>query len=608
MVFTEYLDVTRLPDPALQRAQLQWLRCKYADQPPHAVVAFGTSTARRLELLDGPLFPGVPSVFAALDPLLFPDLVLPPDSDALWLRYDVGETLGAALRLQPAARRVVLVSGTADFDRAMLALARREVAPYAQRVTIEEITDLPLEEVLRRVAALPPEAVVLYLSLNLDSTGAPLPSGEGLRRVVAASGAPVYANTETSVGGGVVGGAVTSYATVGAAAARDVLRRLADPAAAPARAAPPAPRYVFDWRQLQRWGLRESRLPPGSVLLHKPPSLWDQYRAPAAGALALLAAQGALIGGLLVERRHRRRAQGALAERQQQLQQSNASLQQSNAQLQERNAQVRRLAGQLLVAQEQERALIARELHDEVGQALTTVKINLDTMRLLSGGPAAPAPSELLAEGVALVDRALEQVRDLSLLLRPALLDHLGLVAALRSLLNGQAQRVGYQVSFSAGPLVPAPSAEQELVCYRVAQEALTNVARHARATHVTLEVGVHEDQLRLTVRDDGAGFDLGRDAPAGPGGGQPGPAQPGGAGGPGRGHPGDRLRPRPGHHAGPDPARLLRRSRPCGRAGSGAYGARNRHRIRGTRAVVKLPLATKPSAPASMAAARNSS
>ena len=213
VVFTEYLDVSRLPDPALQRAQLQWLRRKYADQPPHAVVAFGTSTARRLELLDGPLFPGVPSVFAALDPLLFPDLVLPPDSDALWLRYDVGETLGAALRLQPAARRVVLVSGTADFDRAMLALARREVAPYTQRATIEEITDLPLEEVLRRVAALPPEAVVLYLSLNLDSTGTPLPSGEGLRRVVAASGAPVYANTETSVGGGVVGGAVTSYAT-----------------------------------------------------------------------------------------------------------------------------------------------------------------------------------------------------------------------------------------------------------------------------------------------------------------------------------------------------------------------------------------------------------
>jgi signal transduction histidine kinase len=502
VVFTEFLEVARLPDPALQRAHLEWLRSKYADQPPDVVVAFGTSTARRLDLLDAPLFAGVPSVFAALDPLLFPDLALPPGADAIWLRYDVGETLGAALRLQPAARRAVLVAGTSDFDRAMLALARREVAPYARRVAVEELTDLPLEELLRRLAALPPEAVVVYLSLNLDGAGTPLATGEGLRRVLAASGAPVYTTTETSVGSGVVGGAVASYATVGAAAARDVLRRLADPAALPAREAPSAPRYVFDWRQLQRWGLREGRLPPGSVLLHKPPSLWDRYRGPAAGALAVGAAQGALIAGLLVERRHRRRAQEALAERQRELQQS-------HARLQERNAQVRRLAGQLLVAQERERAQIARELHDEVGQALTTVKINLDTLRLLgAGGAGAPPPPGLLDEGVALVDGALEQVRDLSLLLRPALLDHLGLVAALRSLLHGQAQRVGYQVTFSAGPLLPAPTAEQELICYRVAQEALTNVARHARASHVTLEVGVREDQLRLTVRDDGVGFD----------------------------------------------------------------------------------------------------
>jgi signal transduction histidine kinase len=509
VLLTEYLEIARLPEPALQRAQLEWLRRKYADHPPDVVVAFGTSTARRLELLEAPLFAGVPSVFAALDPLLFPDLALPSGADALWLRYDVGETLGAALRLQPAARRAVLVAGTSDFDRAMLALARREVAPYAPRVAVEEITDLPLEEMLRRLAALPPEAVVVYLSLNLDGAGTPLATGEGLRRVLAASGAPVYSNTETSVGSGVVGGAVTSYATVGGAAARDVLRRLADPAALPVREAPPSPRYVFDWRQLQRWGLREGRLPPGSVVLHKPPSLWDQYRGPAAGALAVGAAQGALIAGLLVERRHRRRAQEALAERQQDLQESNARLQDSNTRLQESNARVRGLAGQLLVAQERERAQIARELHDEVGQALTTVKINLDTMRLMgAGGAGAPPPPGLLDEGVALVDGALEQVRDLSLLLRPALLDHLGLVAALRSLLHGQAQRVGYQVTFSAGPLLPAPTAEQELICYRVAQEALTNVARHARASHVTLEVGVHEDQLRLTVRDDGVGFD----------------------------------------------------------------------------------------------------
>ena len=155
---------------------------------------------------------------------------------------------------------------------------------------------------------------------------------------------------------------------------------------------------------------------------------------------------------------------------------------------------------------------------------------------------------------------------------------------------------------------MPAPSAEQELVCYRVAQEALTNVARHARATHVTLEVGVHEDRLRLTVRDDGAGFDpaeMRRRAQAGGSLGLLSLEERAALGGgtleidsaPGRGT--TLVLTLPVSAAVPGPADAPAR---------GAYGARNRHRIRGTRAVVKLPLPTKPSAPASMAAARNSS
>jgi signal transduction histidine kinase len=240
---------------------------------------------------------------------------------------------------------------------------------------------------------------------------------------------------------------------------------------------------VFDWRQLRRWGLPEDRLPAGSEVRYRQPSLWEQYREPVAGAIAVGAAQTALIAGLLVQRRHRRRAQKALAAR---------------------NAQVSVLAGQLLTAQERERAAVARELHDEVGQALTVLKINLETLRL---GGASP-PAELLEEGVGLVDGALEQVRDLSLLLRPAMLDHLGLEAALRWLVDNQARRAGYRVTLSADELRPPPSPEAAIVCYRVAQEALTNVARHARAQHVWVDLRGAGGFLRLTVRDDGVGFD----------------------------------------------------------------------------------------------------
>jgi signal transduction histidine kinase len=174
--------------------------------------------------------------------------------------------------------------------------------------------------------------------------------------------------------------------------------------------------------------------------------------------------------------------------------------------LQASNRHVSQLAGQLISAQEEERRRIARELHDQVGQSLTTVKINLDTLRM---GEQTPDTRELLEEGGRLVDGALEQVRDLSVLLRPAMLDDLGLEPALRSLLNAQAKRAGYQVVFHAQGLQPRPSRSVETICYRIAQEALTNVARHAQAKQVQLDVAVSDGRLKMTLRDDGIGFDV---------------------------------------------------------------------------------------------------
>jgi signal transduction histidine kinase len=174
--------------------------------------------------------------------------------------------------------------------------------------------------------------------------------------------------------------------------------------------------------------------------------------------------------------------------------------------LQASNRQVRQLAGQLITAQEEERRRVARELHDQVGQSLTTVKINLDTLRM---GQHHSDTRELLDEGSRLVDGALEQVRDLSVLLRPAMLDDLGLEPALRALLNAQSKRAGYQATFQAEGLNPRLSREVETICYRIVQEALTNVARHAQAQQVQLHVAVRDGRLVMTLHDDGVGFDV---------------------------------------------------------------------------------------------------
>jgi PAS domain S-box-containing protein len=167
-------------------------------------------------------------------------------------------------------------------------------------------------------------------------------------------------------------------------------------------------------------------------------------------------------------------------------------------------AALQTLSRQLLDAQETERRAIARELHDELGQALQALKINLQTAWRFPKERA-----QRLEESIGIVDRTLQQVRNLSLDLRPSLLDDLGLVAALDWYIDRQAQRVGFMGHFTADPLEPRPSPVVETACFRVVQEALTNVSRHARARQVWVELQQHKDGLHLLIRDDGVGFDV---------------------------------------------------------------------------------------------------
>jgi len=164
------------------------------------------------------------------------------------------------------------------------------------------------------------------------------------------------------------------------------------------------------------------------------------------------------------------------------------------------------LSHRLMEVQEAERRRIARELHDEIGQALTAVKINLQMMQNL---PDASALGSRLEESVDIIERVLQQARTLSRDLRPPLLDDLGLVAALRWYLNRQAQRSGFAAQFVAEPLAVRLPVNLETACFRLAQEALTNVARHAQAGQVCMELRHHPAELQLSIRDDGVGFDV---------------------------------------------------------------------------------------------------
>ncbi len=162
------------------------------------------------------------------------------------------------------------------------------------------------------------------------------------------------------------------------------------------------------------------------------------------------------------------------------------------------------LSASLLTAQEEERRRVAVELHDELGQVLTAVKINLQSL----GRKLDASLGSELADAAASVDQAMERVRDLALDLRPAVLDDLGLPSALRWYTHRFARDTGIDVHFSADS-VPRLEAALETACFRVAQEALTNVSRHAHARHVWVVLNAGTGETELKIWDDGRGFDV---------------------------------------------------------------------------------------------------
>ena len=164
------------------------------------------------------------------------------------------------------------------------------------------------------------------------------------------------------------------------------------------------------------------------------------------------------------------------------------------------------LSHRLLEVQENERRMLARELHDEIGQILTAVKIDLEVLRQNQ------LPDDLqirLNDDIGTLDKCLQQIRNLSLDLRPSILDDLGLLAALQWQLNRQTERAGFKSRFFADEFPSRLHTDIETACFRIAQESLTNISRHAEAKNVELHLWVHQDDFVLSINDDGIGFDV---------------------------------------------------------------------------------------------------
>ena len=472
-LFEEYIDQSRLRHQVGQ--VLDAVTAKYKGTPFDLVIANGQPVVAAL--LERPqLFAGVPKVITTVGTTILPRDGLPPDMTGVLSRLGYDGTLELALALLPQTMQVLLLSGHA-FSESFANDAKAQWERFSNRVEIELVADTTVEDAVRRVRDLPSNAIVVYDNINRDDRGRSYAGSDVAAILSVASPVPVFCVRETHMGRGCVAGHMFSYA---GSARRAAAMGLLILHGATVRDVPPQVMPYedqADWRELQRWGLNAARLPAATRIIGREPNAWERNRAAILGALSLIALQALLIGALVVQIKRRRRSE----------------------------ADVRTLGGRMIHAQEEERRRIARELHDSVNQRLSLLMVDLQHLeRMNAGGEMSRRATALAAEARGIAD----EVRDLSHELHSSALTHLGLPAALRELGRDLSRRHGIEVDVQVSDRVPRVDYRPGLCLFRVAQEALSNVVRHAAATRASVGLDYRDGWLRLIVEDDGKGFD----------------------------------------------------------------------------------------------------
>ena len=316
-LFVETMDTMWFDRSEIEPEFLSLFRKKYRSRKIDLLMAAGADALDFAQRFREVLLPGVPIVFYNVAEDALRGRTLQPGMAGVTLRFNLPGTLDLAVRLQPAARRIVVVSGTSPYDRNWQRRAREALKAYESRLEVSYWSGLSLQQLLENLRELPADAIVLYLSFSDDGAGHTYSPADIAKRIAAASAAPVYGVLETYLGQGIVGGAFPTFEAHGKVAGQVALRVLAGekPENIAVQSSPLAVAIV-DWRELGRWGISESRLPAGSVVRFRSPSVWEQYRWYIIAALAIITVQGALIVGLLLHRRQRRRAEAELRESQ----------------------------------------------------------------------------------------------------------------------------------------------------------------------------------------------------------------------------------------------------------------------------------------------------
>jgi signal transduction histidine kinase/ABC-type uncharacterized transport system substrate-binding protein len=288
----------------------EYLRALFVKRQPDLVVAISSPAIGFIQKHREQLFPSVPAVYMGVDQRRISRIALTRHDALVVTDVDFNLIVENILKVLPNTTNIAVVLGSSPNEQYWSEQIRAELKPFENRIAFTWFNELSFDEMLKRAAALPPNTAIFFALLSVDAAGVPHEEGKAMARLRAVTDAPIFGYSDVFLGQGIVGGPLISVSSIGQQAASAAVRILDGespsdiimPAIKPGK-----PKY--DWRELQRWNISESRLPVGSEVYFRLPSPWDQYRWPITAGLAALLLQAGIISWLVIEYRRRQFAE-----------------------------------------------------------------------------------------------------------------------------------------------------------------------------------------------------------------------------------------------------------------------------------------------------------
>jgi len=279
-LFAVYLDAERFPDKHDVQAGFDFIKKKYARKKMDLFIPVGPNILPLISQYLSPEFDKVPTVFIEFQDRYAdgPPINLKPNMTGLIGEPNPQKTLELILSLHSGIREVFIITGSAPVDRFLESIVRVAYREYENRVKVTYLSGLSMRELLQRVSSLPKNSVGVYFSFTQDAKGMSYYAMDSSKLLSEASSVPLYSNWEMLLGHGIVGGYVLRTKPNGSKVAQMALRILKgeDPSTIPVERG--SMFYMFDWRQMKRWGIQERNLPAESLIINKELTFWEAFR------------------------------------------------------------------------------------------------------------------------------------------------------------------------------------------------------------------------------------------------------------------------------------------------------------------------------------------